>query len=78
MTNPSISSLQIEHRQETLGIGAPTPRVSWQVETSLQTWQQQAYELQCLDDDGQVRVTTERVELEQSLLVDWPFAPLRS
>lgn len=78
MTNPSISTLQIEHLQETLGIGEPTPRLSWQVETAAQNWQQRAYELRCLDSDGQVRQTTGQVKSDQSILVAWPFAPLQS
>ena len=78
MSNTTISSLQIEHLEETLGIGAPTPRLSWQVETTAENWQQQAYELRCLGADEQIRATTERVESDQSILVDWPFAPLQS
>ncbi|MEZ4707808.1 MAG: family 78 glycoside hydrolase catalytic domain [Caldilineaceae bacterium] len=78
MTNTTISSLQIEHLQATLGIGTPAPRLSWQVETSAQNWQQRAYELRCLDSDGKVHQTTGKVDSDQSALVAWPFAPLQS
>ena len=78
MTNTAISSLQIEHLQETLGIGTSEPRLSWQVETSAQNWQQRAYELRCLDSNDEVRQATGEVESDQSILVAWPFAPLQS
>lgn len=78
MSNSSIPSLQIEHLYETLGIGTPEPRLSWQVKTATQHWRQCAYELRCMDSNGQVRYTTEQVESAQSVLVGWPFAPLQS
>lgn len=78
MTNTAVSSLQIEHLQETLGIGTPEPRLSWQVKTTAQHWQQRAYELRCLGADGQVRQTTAQVESEKSVLIAWPFAPLQA
>jgi alpha-L-rhamnosidase len=68
----TISRLQIEHLRETLGIGADRPRLSWQVETPIQNWRQAGYELECRD------AQTGRIDSGQSVLVEWPFAPLHS
>ncbi|MCS6827848.1 MAG: glycoside hydrolase family 78 protein [Caldilinea sp.] len=73
-----VSRLQVEHLRETIGIGFTRPRLSWQVETASPGWRQTAYAIECLSVDGQLRQTTERVESDRSILVDWPFAPLRS
>ncbi len=63
--------LQVEHLRETLGIGLARPRLSWTIETSIPNWRQSACEIEC-------RGATCRVESAQSVLVDWPFAPLTS
>ncbi|OQA18593.1 MAG: hypothetical protein BWY63_01995 [Chloroflexi bacterium ADurb.Bin360] len=34
-----VSRVWLEYLRETLGIGVPCPRLSWQVETSLTNWQ---------------------------------------
>jgi alpha-L-rhamnosidase len=82
MTTPEAESidlsLQIEHLRETLGIGAPRPRLSWRVSTALCNWRQAAYEIACFGADGQPRGQTGRLESDQSVLVAWPFAPLLS
>ena len=74
----TISRLQVEHLRETLGIGAACPRLSWQIQTDAPSWHQAGYEIECFGADGQLRVRTGRVESGQSVLVDWPFEPLRS
>ena len=74
----TISSLQIEHLRETLGIGTDRPRLSWIVETSHQNWRQAAYEIERSNADGQVQGQTGRVESSQSVLVAWPFDALQS
>ena len=74
----SIHKMQIEHLQETLGIGSASPRLSWQVQTSGQNWRQAAYEIEAARPDGSQTETTGRVESNQSVLVDWPFAALQS
>lgn len=80
MTPPPlvISKLQIEHLRETLGLGESRPRLSWVVETTAQNWRQSAYEIECLSADGQPRGQTGKIESAQSILIDWPFAPLAS
>jgi alpha-L-rhamnosidase len=67
-----ISRVQIEHLREPLGIGAARPRLSWQIETSIQNWQQAGYEI-----EGR-GAQTGRINSAQSVLVDWPFEPLHS
>ena len=64
--------------RENLGIGNGQPRLSWQIETDLTNWRQTAYEVICFDADGGQREQTGRVEADQSVLIDWPFAPLQS
>ena len=71
-------SLQIEHLRETLGVGAARPRLSWRVTTAARNWRQAAYEIICRHADGQLRGESGRISSGQSVLVDWPFAPLRS
>jgi alpha-L-rhamnosidase len=67
-----VSRLQIEHLREPLGIGTACPRLSWQVETSHPNWLQTGYEIECRGEQ------TRRIASGQSVLVDWPFAPLQS
>lgn len=74
----AISRIQVEHLRETLGIGFARPRLSWQVEAVAPNWRQVAYEVECLSADGHTRQDTGRVKSAQSILVDWPFAPLSS
>ena len=70
--------IRIEHLREAFGIGTAHPRLSWIVEAESQGWGQTAYEIEAHDVDGKPRRTTGRVESDQSVLVDWPFAPLQS
>lgn len=76
--NITVTRLQIEHLQETLGIGNATPRLSWQIETDVKNWFQHAYEIECHTADGTLYGQTGRVESGQSVLVDWAFEPLTS
>jgi len=70
--------LRIEHRRDAFGIGVDQPRLSWLVETDLENWKQAGYEIKAYTTDGQLLQQTGRVESDQSVLVDWPFEPLRS
>lgn len=74
MSDISVVNLQIEHLQETLGIGTAAPRLSWQVASSAANWTQSACEIALQGTKQQ----TGKVESSQSVLVDWPFAPLQS
>ena len=62
----------------TLGIGFERPRLSWQIVTERTNWRQAAYEIASYNADGQLNQQTGRVESEQSVMIDWPFAPLAS
>jgi len=73
-----VSRVWLEHLREALGIGMTCPRLSWQVETSLTNWQQVGYEIECTGMDGLRARQAERIASPQSVLVDWPFAPLTS
>ena len=78
MSEVTVSNIQIEHLRENLGIGISQPRLSWRIETELTNWRQIAYEIACFDAEGRERQETGRVESDQSVLIDWPFAPLQS
>ncbi|MEM7348877.1 MAG: hypothetical protein AAF485_32000 [Chloroflexota bacterium] len=77
MTDSSISTLQIEQLQETLGISISQPRLSWQIETGIQNWQQSVYKIRVANTSTE-QETMGKVESSQSTLVPWPFAPLQS
>ena len=69
----TIAELRAEHRHgRALGIGVPSPRLSWISVTDLAGWVQQAYELEV---DG---VAAGRVESRDSVLVEWPAEALAS
>jgi alpha-L-rhamnosidase len=71
-----IPKLRVEHRRDTLGIGTAVPRLSWHVDPLIPNWEQASFEIEQSLGDGCVQ--TERAETADSVLVDWPFAPLRS
>ncbi len=71
-----VATLRFEHRRETLGIGVARPRLSWTVRAEVPGWRQAAYELAV--DGVRPPETTGRVASGESVLVAWPFAPLRS
>ena len=78
MTQISSIELQVEHLRDALGIGTDRPRLSWIIETDRQEWHQSGYEIEEYDADGRLMNKTGRVESDQSVLIDWPFAPLTS
>jgi len=74
----TITEIRIEHHREALGIGAARPRLSWTVSTEINNWRQNAYEIELSGPDGAVRNQTGWIDSDQSIFVDWPFAPLTS
>lgn len=64
------------HHGDVLGLGVPTPRISWATEGDAVDWHQEAYELQVQWSDGDLN-TFASVSSE-SRLVEWPWRPLRS
>ncbi len=75
---PAMLGVRVEHVRDAFGIGTERPRLSWIVETASSGWHQTGYEIEEYDADGKLKDQTGRVESDQSVLVDWPFAPLSS
>jgi alpha-L-rhamnosidase len=73
-----VSGVSFEHYREPLGISEAKPRLSWIIETSANGWQQAGYEIESYQADARLRQQTVRVASDQSVLVEWPFAPLPS
>jgi alpha-L-rhamnosidase len=70
-TLTSVVRLRFEHLEPALGIGAASPRVSWQVRTNDEDWHQTAYEIEA---DGRAV----RMYSADQVLVPWPFQPMAS
>ena len=68
VTHPT--HLRAEHRADALGVGDPSPRLSWRLPAG--SGRQEAYQLR-LDDEP-----AGRVESDANVLVPWPGPPLRS
>ena len=68
-----VVDLRAEHLGQRHGfpVGVATPRLSWSITTTKPSWRQVAYEL---NRDGR----SARIESGESVLVPWPFEPLRS
>ncbi|MBO0789544.1 MAG: family 78 glycoside hydrolase catalytic domain [Ktedonobacteraceae bacterium] len=78
ISNVVIESVRFEQHREALGIGAARPRLSWISQTTQADWRQIGYEIEAYYSEDQLREQTNRVESDQSVLVEWPFAPLSS
>jgi len=76
-STPNVT-VRAEHLAQAFGIGTASPRLSWVIETKARDWRQTAYEIQAFGADGAGRGATGRIESDQSVLVDWPFAQLAS
>src|SRR3954454_5464494 len=69
-----VTGLRVEHRSEddTLGLYARRPRLSWRSETDARDWLQRSYELEVLDaDSGAVIWRSGVVDSDGSHLVAW-------
>ncbi len=58
-----------------LGLGTPSPRLSWTVQEADPGWEQTAYEVAAIRGDGQ---QVFRIDGSDQVLVPWPAPPLRS
>ena len=67
---PSVASLRAELRADSTDVPTATPRLTWATESATPGWKQVRAELEL---DGSALST---VEGRDSVLVDWPFAPL--
>ncbi|MFP3712119.1 glycoside hydrolase family 78 protein [Puerhibacterium sp. TATVAM-FAB25] len=74
--------LRVEHLPvgDALGVGTPTPRLSWVVPDAPPGWTQTAYEVRVARrlPASEAHVAQARVEGEGQLFVPWPFPALRS
>ncbi|WP_218938096.1 family 78 glycoside hydrolase catalytic domain [Actinomyces culturomici] len=68
---------RFEHHLEALGIPEAAPRLSWIVPDAPEGWEQIGYEVEARRP-GSAAIETARVDSGASVLVPWPFAPLRS
>lgn len=66
-----VAALRAELREDTAFVATPVPRLSWRVECTEAGWLQQSAEV----TDGTETVT---IPGRDSVLVGWPFAPLRA
>ncbi|KAJ5698652.1 hypothetical protein N7462_000657 [Penicillium macrosclerotiorum] len=77
-TQPSITSVSFEQHASGLGIGNPSPRISWRFGADSETapnWEQKAYDIEISRASGSENYHT---ETSQSILVPWPSQPLQS
>ena len=72
----TIDSLYLEHLRDALGLGVSTPRISWAVTTGRAGWRQSGYELEL--SSGETPIRTGKIASSESVLLPWPFSPLRS
>ena len=77
MSSPAarVSALRIEHGTGRLGIGESRPRLTWEV-SAPSGWRQSGYEVEAYLTDDEVEKAS--VDGEDSVLVSWPFPPLKS
>lgn len=72
----SIARLQAEHHHDGLGISQPSPRLSWQFNsTTVKDWQQVSYEI-AISRNG--KEESHHVNSSESVLIPWPSSPLLS
>jgi alpha-L-rhamnosidase len=71
-----VASIRIEHHAVPIGIGEPTPRLSWHMAVAPDGWRQEGYRLRSVDASGVSQ--TDWIESSGQHLVPWPFAPLAS
>ena len=74
----AVKEIRFEHRREPFGIGVAQPRLSWSIESAANGWRQSAYQTELTGIDGRRAERTGWIESCDSVLVAWPFAPLRS
>ena len=73
-----VADVRVEHHQEPLGIGEPSPRISWRTVTDRPGWTQTAYEILGVGEPHGQEVFRALRASGESVLVPWPGDPLRS
>ncbi|KAJ5887274.1 hypothetical protein N7504_011321 [Penicillium tannophilum] len=77
--NPSITSVSFEQHATGLGIGTPSPRISWKfaaTEHTVPNWEQKSYDIEI--QRGSSSPESYHVNASKSVLVPWPSQPLVS
>jgi alpha-L-rhamnosidase len=74
----TVAGLHFEHLKGALGIGTARPRLSWITQETTANWRQTAYEVEAYRPDGALHDRSGLIESGDSVLVPWPFAPLKS
>ncbi|PVZ55963.1 alpha-L-rhamnosidase [Arthrobacter sp. H-02-3] len=72
---PTVMPVAFDHHREALGIGESRPRISWKT-SGAPGWTQTAYQVE-IARNGETTLSS-RIASEESVLVPWPAAPLRS
>lgn len=75
MSVPRISRFVSEYRPDGLGVGTPSPRLSWSIESDGRDLLQASAEIE-ITRDGDSSVA--RLDGPEQVLVDWPFEQLLS
>ncbi|GGJ56029.1 glycoside hydrolase family 78 protein [Deinococcus roseus] len=74
----TITGFHAEHHpQAHPGLGTGQPRLSWKTHTETSHWLQTHFEIEAVFANGEHH-TTGQVSGRESVLVDWPFRPLKS
>ena len=71
----NVNNLRAEHRSDALGLGVPSPRLSWIVAADA-AFEPRAYEIRAHDPDSGTSEQSGVVQSSESVLVPWPFDPL--
>ncbi len=74
----TVSDLRAEYDVRTLGIGTGAPRLSWIVRTDHPQFEQASYSVAAVDPFGADKELLVTIGSADSVLVPWPFDPLRS
>ncbi len=75
-TAARVGRLRLEQAEAGAVLGTSRPRLSWVLETRDAEWRSDRYEVEYRDAAGEASVAV--VWSSESVLVDWPFAPLAS
>ena len=76
LSGTHVGPVRFEHRQDALGLGTGTPRLSWQIASDAPDFRLAASELELTHPGGQRELAL--LETADQVLVAWPFPPLPS
>lgn len=76
MRSAVVQGLRVEYAASATGIGTPSPRLSWMLETFGADWTLDRYEVELVRDAEPTRRVV--VDSPEQVFVPWPFEPLPS